>query len=401
MIKLGRSTKRVHLVVKLVGWNKHTLFSVKVGFKKGGGGYIFKLREGAVNLQITNGLAFLTLYSWLRDSIPVDEVEGKIIEKSPVRINQGFTNLWARDATNSLPSICQNGFSLDESVLDPPKFIKFFAHINEAGYTSKQSAQKRHTDQLTRAVSEVKAEGKSPSDVLFVPFNWYANAGWQLSEDIYAYMTGLLMREAGFIVFRQHPIMNNLPDMVALSGEDLTELQHYLSNKTEGSGGALIEELQSLPAMIGSGSAKKLDCIKGKRIICEVKTASSSSEGRLQALEYLNEIPGMYDQAYVCAPFIESVDPMVGVITFDKTGDFRIHEQEPKPEIENAYWNPIVEENRLQVITEIKLELLKNMGLPEILQTCNLSKMSTWTDFVDHVSLISFNHIIEAIKNKS
>ncbi len=92
---------------------------------------------------------------------------------------------------------------------------------------------------------------------------------------------------------------------------------------------------------------------------------------------------------------------MVGVITFDESGDFHIYELEPKTENPNGYWNPHVEETRLQAVTDIKLELLKNMGLPEILKICNLSTRSTWTDFIAAITRLSFNQILETIENAS
>ncbi len=348
---------------------------------------VFTKRDGIIDLEVSNGFDLVVLASWLPESILLHG-EGDAQQEVAIRLERGLTSIWMRDT-----------MQYDHRLFSGRKFIKFFPHVNEAGYASSSYMRKRHKETLARAISETKSQGLDPQDVLFIPYNWYSKEGWQLAESIYAYMASLALRESGFIVFKQYQIDTKIPDVVAFSGEGFEELQEYLRKRGLAEG-ALAEELQSISSVKMTGSEALRNLIKGSGVVCEVKTAGSAHLGSDQVVTYKGVIPGLFDRAYVCAPFIGDSDRVVGAITFKESGELDVFEPEPLKIDVGDYWRTTIKQERDRVILDAKTELLKNLGLAEILQLLGTSLKATWTELVNAMSRLSFNQILHEIGHK-
>lgn len=354
-------------------------------------------KESEESLGVADPREAIVLASNVRDSFFLRPSEAKGFEAFGVDLDREFSSPWALDYQREYPE-----------AFEGKKAVRFFPHwVPMAGYSGKGAeyrTRRREKEMLDHLGKELKEEGMEPPDVLFVPYYWYSKGGRRFGEQVYHYLSGLVFREMGYLVFDEYsPTFvtgtGRTPDVSAFRTPEVVELLAALRAKGIIASGAFQQELQLFsifgkrPSHVANAS---LDLTDAESVAIEVKR-SESEKGWLDLAQYLGEAYGFYDEGYLAAPLVQGE----GVLSFDREGrlvfgrDTARHHADPLSEP----WAEKRGRQMLDVRGNAMLQLLKNLPLSRILSTSGGEGLRTYIELSASWEGLDAGVVIDALQS--
>jgi len=357
---------------------------------------VFHSGDTSFELRVEDPRELILMASRIKDSFFLQRLEDGSFDELHLTFQLGLASKWVADLKNGSPSLFEG-----------KKYVRFINYwIPMRGYEGKGAEYrmaKRLQDQYSSLYNELRSSGRELTEVLFVPYYWYSDGvGNQFSEDIYHYLVGRVFRDMGYLVLDSYTpsIVTGrelTPDLSAFKSSKINEALEQLREKGFISSGAFLEELQMVDIFGRVKQTPSQSLTEAENIVVEIKRSSKQyivTKGSDQLRSYMTEAYGFYDEGYLGGPFIEGK----GIVSFSENGDIMFSRADSitkKPLSEN--WRRLREIQMHDVEAQMKLELLKNLGLPRVSELCKQSGNQTYEQLINACVNLEFDQIISAL----
>lgn len=322
-----------------------------------------------------------------------------------VKLGLSFAEQWALDIRAQYRQI----FEGSRRVV---KLYPFWIPTYDLG---KPAQQKRKARALEEARQFVHDSGLDVSECLFLPYYEYRGRNqsgsdiYQLGEDIYHYLVGLVFKEWGYLVCNEYTLTefgekSPRPDIVAFKSEELARMLSELRKRGVIWSGAFLEELQ-LFSCFGKQryKPKSLDSFKpqtkAEGVLVEIERTEQQRKGRTQIQSYMAETTNLFDEAYLGGP---SLELMPGTITLSREGELRLepdYRSPPSPEYER-YLEKRKQKQLDNVRESLFIQLFKNLPLRRILSICEEdNEVQTYQGLLNAMIPTELGSVLDALES--
>jgi hypothetical protein len=323
---------------------------------------------------------------------------GRPIDAFGIRLPIDFGGVWGADLRAAYPEVFEGS----------TKVVKFVQHWAPMWDVDDRTLQRRRGSRLGELELYLQESGIQPGDCLFVPYKEYRGR-LQLGELVYHYLSGLIFKEAGYLVCNEYPLSGysgERPDVCAFKTPEIGSLLFGLRRRGVVWAGAFLEELQLFSAFGRQGSkAPRPDAFplgtEAEGVAVEVERAPSQRRGRSQLLGYLAGTQGLFDEGYLAGPAFERSE---ATITFSDDGELIF--ARPKPAYGTSALLPHQAERRKRQLDDLRatamIQLSKNLPVGMIVSLCESdgSLVGSYQDLLALIASIDSGALIDAITRR-
>ncbi|MGA2666183.1 MAG: hypothetical protein ABSF83_14685, partial [Nitrososphaerales archaeon] len=288
------------------------------------------------------------------------------------------------------------------------KFVPYWIPMFDLGKTALLNRKRVALDGMSRFL---KDSGLRPSDCLFVPYYEY-RSGFELGEEIYHYITGLVFKEMGYLVLNEYVISEYdpekapRPDVCAFKTKEIEEMLSELRSRGVIRAGAFLEELQ-LFNFFGKQlyKARPVDVFEpltsAEAVVVEVERTEFQRRGASQVQGYVLGNQGLFDEGYVSGPFMQ---PSPGTITLSEDGALAF--RRPEPAYQPASLPERLEVRRRKELGNLRdllvIQLFKNLPIRDIVSLCETDEasLSSYQDLLAAMVTIDPRVLMDAVREK-